>query len=428
MFSLPYVKRNFILILTSEAIFTIINQFYGVVGTIIVYGITGSEALAGLGSGFVWGGRVAISYVSGKIGDKYGRKPAMLISCGMTGAALLLMTYAVQFSSSIVLFPALVLLGLGFGAHQMSRVAVTDMFPSNKRDRAVGYLYTSGVLGSFLATIFISLSTSNVMLPGLNMPASAWILTVPLVILTATLYASLKPDPKEIGLTISQMYKGESKIEEVTRFSVSSLIRTYAVVATNLSSATSNGAMDMVISLTSLLMYRYQIPLFLISVAVTIHVLGLYALAVPLGTLSGRYGKGKVMILGLATGGLGALITPLTSEYLVITLGVFLVGLGWSAVSVSSTILLGDLSPTQIRGRILGTNDMGNGLASLIFPFAGGAVIELGGYAAFGFFGLLVNLPAVLALMKIDEKHLTSPTQASKPSTVSQKSSNSKRY
>ena len=407
MFSLPSVKRNFILILTSEAIFTIITQFYGVVGTIIVYGITGSEALAGLGSGFVWGGRVAIAYVSGKIGDKYGRRTALLISCGMTAAALLLMTYAVQSSSTEILFPALVLLGLGFGAHQMSRVAVTDMFPSNKMGKAVGYLYTSGFLGSILATVFISLTTSNVMLPGLTMSASAWILTVPLVLLTATSYALLKPDPKEIGLTVSKMDKEHSKIEKAPRLSVSSLVRTFPVIATNLSSATSNGAMIMVISLTSLLMYKYQIPLFLISLAVTIHVLGLYALAVPLGTLSDRYGKGKVMILGLATSGLGALLTPLTSEYLVITLGVFLVGLGWSAVSVSSTILLSDLSPTQIRGRILGTNDMGNGLASLVFPLAGGAVIELGGYITFGFFGLLVNLPAVLALTKLNEKHLT---------------------
>lgn len=94
---------------------------------------------------------------------------------------------------------------------------------------------------------------------------------------------------------------------------------------------------------------------------------------------------------------------PITAEYLLVTLGVFLVGLGWSAINVASTALICDVTPGPKRGSIMGANDVTNGLASMTFPSVGGVILSSLGFFAFGVAGLLIALPVVLSIVPIHE-------------------------
>lgn len=94
---------------------------------------------------------------------------------------------------------------------------------------------------------------------------------------------------------------------------------------------------------------------------------------------------------------------PITREYLIVTFGVFLIGLGWSATNVASTALICDVTPGPKRGSIMGANDVANGLASLTLPSVGGAILSSLGFFAFGVTGLLVALPIVLSVLPIRE-------------------------
>ena len=108
------------------------------------------------------------------------------------------------------------------------------------------------------------------------------------------------------------------------------------------------------------------------------------------------------MIGGLILG-VGALLTPLTSEYAIIAFAIFLVGLGWSAANVATTALITDVTVTERRGRILGANDMIIGLSSLSLPVFGGLMIQGLGLLAFGLSGLIIALPTLLVMLPLRE-------------------------
>ena len=68
----------------------------------------------------------------------------------------------------------------------------------------------------------------------------------------------------------------------------------------------------------------------------------MYAFSIPLGRLADRAGRGAVMFPGVAITLVGAGLVAFADPYWLITLGTFLVGLGWSAANISATALIAD--------------------------------------------------------------------------------------
>ena len=97
------------------------------------------------------------------------------------------------------------------------------------------------------------------------------------------------------------------------------------------------------------------------------------------------------------TSGAGAALVPVTGIYGFISLGIFLVGLGWSAVFVASTAIIADTTAPQQRGRAIGVNDSLAAMFSISLPLLGGVIVETYGLLTVGLFGAaLVVLPMPL--------------------------------
>ncbi len=156
-------------------------------------------------------------------------------------------------------------------------------------------------------------------------------------------------------------------------------------------------------SLVSIILQEYGVSLTLINVSVSLHVFGMFGLSIPMGWMADRYGRKFVIALGGVILAIGAFLMPITAEYWVITVGVFLIGLGWSATNVASTALICDLTPGPKRGGILGANDVVTGVTSVAFPTLGGAILSVFGFVTFGVAGILVALPVVLGVLPIRE-------------------------
>ncbi|MDD1776091.1 MAG: MFS transporter, partial [Candidatus Methanomethylicus sp.] len=176
-----------------------------------------------------------------------------------------------------------------------------------------------------------------------------------------------------------------------------------SILGTFVASAFSWGGMVMGMSIVSIILQQYGVALTMINIAVSLHVFGMFGLSIPFGWLTDRFGRRIVMALGGAILGLGAFIMPITSNYLIITLGVFLIGLGWSATNVASTALLCDLTPGPRRGSILGANDVATGATSVALPTLGGAILSSLGFFAFAIAGVLVSLPVILSVIPVHE-------------------------
>src|SRR5512146_1176496 len=99
-------------------------------------------------------------------------------------------------------------------------------------------------------------------------------------------------------------------------------------------------------------------------------------------------GIGGVGHLAVACGaimaGTGSMLVPTSPLYIVITLGTFLVGLGWSAVYVAATALISDVSSPEQRGRAIGVNDTFSYIPGIVLPMVAGPLAAALGLLSVG--------------------------------------------
>jgi MFS family permease len=181
---------------------------------------------------------------------------------------------------------------------------------------------------------------------------------------------------------------------------VLSLLRDPRLQVAFAASFAAQGNMSMIMAFTALALEHHGHPLPAISVAVTIHVIGMFGFSLPLGWLTDRMGGDAAMLLGFLFLAGGAILVPATSHYWIIVTGTFTVGLGWSAATVAATAVIADATHASERGRAIGAADTASA-AAIALPLLAGPAVELFGLSALGVLGgSLVVPPFVLCLRR----------------------------
>jgi len=399
------IKKNTVLLSITQALFSGVFQSVVVIAALSIFFFTQSLALGALASSVVIGGRVLVAYGAGRLMDRIGRKTVIYFGILIICSALLVMVSALYTDSILLLWIGIFMFGTGGGIMNMLRVPVTDMYPANRRGQGMGYMLTGSIMGTIMPPI-LSMIAPYFAFTSLNAYEIIMLFSVPLMAMGILFVKLISPDTKEILHNLKSYYPEDMPLASLVDCKLSkatakvSLL--YTIAAFN-ASGFSWGGMVMGMSMVSIMLQQFGVALTLINLAVSIHVFGMYGFSIPWGWLTDRRGRRMVIALGGIILGIGAFLMPITRDYLIVTFGVFLVGLGWSATNVASTALICDITPGPKRGSILGANDVVNGLASLTFPSLGGIVLSSLGFFAFGVAGLLVALPVVLSIVPIRE-------------------------
>ena len=404
----PLIKRNTAFFALAQILQGSGNQLVTALGAVTVLAITDSALLTGVGVTMLQLSRIAISYPLGKVADAYGRRPAMLagLFMGLSGAPIL--AVAALWESLLLFMLGSFVFGLGVGATQQLRVAVTDMYPGSRRGEALGYLLTGSLVGSFIAPVLIFTSGKLSEGSGVNELAMPWLLT-PLIIVPAVFaILAVRPDPREIAMNLASYWPGVAQTAKTVRGKMSyrEFIRSRPRLTATVCYMPAQGVMSMIMAATPLVLTTRGHSLTFISLAVTIHVFGMFAFAIPLGRLADRIGRTKVIWGGLALSASGALLMPVTELFSTITFGGFLVGVGWSATFVAATAIIADTTPAEQRGRAIGLTDMAAAMFTISLPLLGGLIAEELGLMAVGVFGAVLTLLPIPLLARL---HETSP-------------------
>jgi MFS family permease len=142
--------------------------------------------------------------------------------------------------------------------------------------------------------------------------------------------------------------------------------------------------MVMVMVITSLHMRNHNHAVTAISLTTSLHVLGMFAFSILSGRLADRMGRGPVIMFGAAILIVACLVAPLSPAFMPITVGLFLLGLGWNFCFVGGSSLLADqLSPDE-RARTQGFNDLLMGVVAASGSFLSGHVFAAVGYGTMG--------------------------------------------
>lgn len=380
-------------------------QFAYGLGPLMVIALTGSASLAGLSVGLLGLSRFAVAYPIGKVTDRYGRKPGILLGLALALAGALLVFSSMRVHSFFVFAGGLLVFGMGMSAAQQLRVAATDMYPPQLRAQALGYVALGSLVGLAISPLVISGAEAIAHNIGEEPLALPWLLLPVLIVVGMFLIAWVRPDPKQIGMHLERYYPDYSPPPPPApghrvAFSARRLMRNAPIRLAIIANCAATGNMAIVMVLTSLVLAHHGHSLGAIAFSHMFHTAGMFAFTIPLGRLADRFGRGPVMFPGVAIALLGAVLVTFTGGYWTITLGTFLVGLGWAAANVAATALIADFAETAERGRAIGVNDSFAGAMSVMMALVTGPLIQWSGLPAAGLTAVIVAMPPLVLVAR----------------------------
>lgn len=397
----PLIRRNIILFALSQSFNGAGMQLAYGIGPLMVLALTSSPSLAGLSVALIGLSRFLVAYPVGRIMDAYGRKPAILLGLvfGLCGAIVLGMS--IGLGNLWLMAGGLLVFGMGMNAAQQLRVAATDMFLPHRRGQALGYVALGSLAGLLFFPPIMRFSEVYAVSLGQHPLALPWLL-IPLLILPSMfLVTRVRPDPREIGMNLGHYYPGympPAHEADGARppFNWRVAIRPLPIRLAIACNCAAQGNMSVIMVLTSLVLHNHGYSLSAIAFSHMFHSAGMFAFTIPIGWLSDRIGRGRVMYPGLAITMVGASLVIFPQAYWAVTLGTFLVGLGWAAANVASTAYIADHSRTTERGRTIGLSDTWAAGTSVVMAILTGPLIAWSGPPGTGVMAIAVSLLPVL--------------------------------
>ena len=403
------VRRNTLLLASSQAFSGAGGQMVPTLAPVLVIQMINNASLAGIGTSITGLSRLIIAYPIGRLTDAYGRRLGVVLGLLLTGCGAGIIGGAAILGNFPILLFGLLVMGLGTGAVQQLRVAAADMYPPSRRAEGLGLVLTGSLVGAVFGPILIR--TSEALAPGFGLEAiaMAWFFVPIAVIGSIAVIMQVRPDPKEIASNLSDYYPDYIPPPAVqgapTKVSIVTFVKEYPKLTAFVSMFSVQGNMNMMMAMTSLALNEHGFPLSAISLSVALHVIGMFGFSIPIGRLADRVGRRNTMLLGIFIAAGGTWFVVATPYYWIITLGTFLVGVGWSCVNISATALYADTTAPSARGRVIGANDTFTATAAIGMPLVGGVVVEQLGLRVLGFFGMALMAPALFFLLRLRERY-----------------------
>jgi MFS family permease len=408
----PLIRRNVWLLTIAEAFVGTSQQMVPTLSSIIIGTLLGDATFAGAGSSLTGLCRAVVSYPSGALADRWGRKPVLLLGLLLSLLGALAVGLVVPIGSAGLFFAALTLFAIGSaGSQQQRRLSAADLFPPERRAQGLGYVLTGSIIGALLGPVLISIAQVISDSGGWDpLAVPFWLVTL-LILPSFVLIWRIRPDPRDIALHLERFYPGYRQPVarapgERTSGGLRTLLRSYPQVVALVSMFVLYGNMSMLMSITPLSMTHQGMSLPAISVTVALHVVGMYGLSAPLGQFADRFGRRSALILGLVLSTVGTVLAALSTEYVPIVLGLFLIGVGWCCGNVATPAIIADTAPPEIRGRAMGLNLSLSSLASVTTPLLGGFLLERFGPAELVIVSVAVLCPCMAIVLRLRE---TSP-------------------
>jgi MFS family permease len=376
------------------------------VAALLAEQISGSEKLAGLTQTMqVLGAAVAsflLAHLMGRRGRRLGLATGYLV--GACGAGLCVVA-GVAGSFPLLLTGAL-LLGATTAANNQARYAATDLAPVPARARALAVVVWATTIGAVAGPNLSGPAgrvARHVDVPTLAGPFLFGL--VGMLAAATVIWVALRPDPllvaRQAALAGSSRERTPDTLAGTSWSRAVEVVRTRPGVAAGTAAlALAHAVMVAVMVMTPLHMRHGGATLEVIGIVVSVHVLGMYALAPVVGWAADRFGRPSVLGAGavvLLVSLLLAGTAPAGPSYR-IGIGLFLLGLGWSLCTVSASALLSESTPLDVRTDVQGAADLVMGVTAAAAGALGGVVVGTLGYPALaGFAALLVGGVATAA-------------------------------
>ncbi|MCF8524671.1 MAG: MFS transporter [Aquiluna sp.] len=327
------------------------------VGALLAVELSGTTAWAGAAATLSTLGSAASAIPLANLAYRMGRRVALATGAAIAITGAMSMILATSLRSFPIELLALFLLGAGSAVSLQARFAAADIPVSGPRGKDLSLVVWATTIGAVVGPNLISPGENLGLAIGLPHLAGPFLFTI-LAQLTSTLifWFGLRPDPlliaKEIaGLPARRINPGFKAAIAVIR---ERPMAGYAV----LTIALSHMVMVSVMSMTPAHLSSGGHSLSDVGLTISLHIAGMYAFAPVFGLLADRIGSVKTIVLGqfiflaaIGVAGLGQ------NNFQMVIVGLFLLGLGWSAATVAGSALLTEVLPTDEKTKVQGFSD-----------------------------------------------------------------------
>jgi MFS family permease len=364
------------------------------VGAIMAVELSGSTAWSGAAATLSTLGSAFSAIPLANLAYRKGRRIALASGAALAifGASAMILAAATR-SFPIELI-ALFMLGAGSAVSLQARFAATDLPLNRPKAKDLSLVVWATTLGAVIGPNLIAPGEAFGLSIGMPHLAGPFLFTIAAQLgSTLVFWIGLRPDPLIVardlaGLNEKRKNPGFKAAIEVIR---AVPLAGYAV----LTIALSHMVMVSVMSMTPAHLSAEGHSLSDVGLTISLHIAGMYAFAPVFGWLSDKFGPRKTIVLGqlvfiasLVVAGLGQ------SDFLMVIIGLFLLGIGWSASTVSASALLSQALGVEQRTKVQGFSD-----SLMNFSGAFGGAVSGTILATYSFSGL--NAAALLPVVLI---------------------------
>jgi len=354
------------------------------IGSLLAKDLSGSEAWAGSAATFSTLGSAIWAIPLARLAYARGRRVSLALGAGLAITGAIAVINAAGFRSFPLLLLGIFLLGAGSATSLQARFAATDIPSAGKTGRSIGLVVWATTVGAVTGPNLFGPGEELGKVLGLAPLAGPFLFTVVAQTMsTLVFWFGLKPDPLKYA---QQIQKDAGKAKHKISFkSAFETLKAYSVARfAVISIALSHMVMVSVMAMTPVHLQHLGYDVVIIGFTISLHIAGMYALSPLMGYLADKFGKIQTIFLGqilfvaaLLVAGLGH------ADRLMVTIGLTLLGLGWSAATVAGSALLSATLPADEKTNVQGLSDS---LMNLSGAFGGAAAGLL--LASFQFEGL----------------------------------------
>ncbi|SCG35792.1 MFS transporter [Micromonospora inositola] len=422
----PIQRRTLRLLFATQIIGGIGVTIGIAVGALLAARIAGT-AVAGLAQSAAVVGGALLAVPVTRIMNGHGRRPGLAVAylAGAVGAVLVVLATVTRFVP--LLFLGMLLFGGGTAANLQARYTAVDLAEPARRGRQLSLIVWATTIGAVAAPNFAALAdrtTSGWGLPPLAGPfafsAAAFVLAA------VVLLVLLRPDPL---LTARRLAAADAPVaDSVAAPDVTPPVDAVAAQAEPArrgagmraawqvvrgrpaarlgiaSVAVGHVVMVAVMSMTPVRLgesHGDADVLRLVGIVLSLHIAGMYALSPLVGWLTDRLGRRAVVLGGVglllaacAVAGTAGHHTPRLS------VGLVLLGLGWSGTMVAGSTLLSESVPAAVRPSVQGFSDLTMGLAGASAAAVSGFVVRAAGYPVLTLLAAIAVVPLVALALR----------------------------
>jgi MFS family permease len=417
------VQRRTVALLSVAQVFAGVGTGATVsIGSILAVELSGSSVWAGAVATVMTLGAALAALPLASLADRRGRRVGQVtgLSAALLGAALMVLAVVTGLFVLLVLGAAGI--GVGTAASLQARFAAVDLADADHRGRALSTVVWAVTVGAVAGPNLIQPGAVVGQALGLPPVAGPFVISAAgLLLATVLLFAGLRPDPlllarelaarQAAGQPAGALQAPPSQVRPA-----GSLVRGMRAIrqsrAAWLALAAVVGAHAVMVGVMSMTPLHLQQlvagpghaghaatgdVLVIIGFTISLHIAGMFALSPVMGWLTDKAGRTETIMIGFTT-----LIAAVAvagfgqSSTVAVAVGLVLLGVGWSASTISGSTLLAESVGQESRVVVQGVSDMLMGVAGAVGGATSGLVLSGAGYLGLNMAGAVVGA-AVLA-------------------------------